>query len=495
MRAEIKRTVKFNRETVVSYNKQYVRRPEISKVLRHISENGTSSVDKRLIDQFIKLGLLEKGSGSLTTDGENAVANELVSMPEYGQYDIVTISDDPWFPSSILALKRDFAGKEQDEANSQDKWVSQRISYPAQKNIWDSDMKKYADLGYVKIQSCRQEIGKKPLSFECTINYDSSAKETFCDIKGLISWGEGGSTPLSIQRQVDLNFDDLFEDIIPGYDPIKKALRKDSVPDDDQEIRNMVTTMKNCTGEKDGYEYRYDVSDLPLVASDKGCAEEWMSRLRRIEWKDAFVSAKQCHEDQKEWKESLYPSGRFKLPEGEDLLDDVLDDRRVYWNIASMLDLVPEGSEMRCEFYINADEEITKKMKEYIFTDRVADSFEKISVVDNYAAPNLLEVLHHLLPGCTDVFLFSDSEKYRPKQDKIDPKNLPHRIHHTELKGEHDRYLIIKHNDGRTEYWSVTNSFDKYRIRDGGLYSTKKIRFSPALNIDNDLRKAVEGNK
>lgn len=495
MRGEIRRKIKPHIETVISSNKQYVQRPEISKVLEFIRDKGTEAVDRRLIYEFTKMGLFDN-DGSLTSDGKKAIEKGTVSMPEYGQYEFITISDDPWIQNSLLALKRNFAGHKQDKKNARDRWSPYNITYTEQK-IFDYDMREYECIKLANTKS-RLDANTKSLMMDCRVDYDSSDTEFFCDIAGQIIWRDDSNTDFSINRRIDIDFDALFSEIVPGYDSRKKVILLNSEPSTDEETLKMFRTVKDGHGTKDNYEYSYDLFDVPLRASDKQCAEKWMNRLRRLAWKDNFISKEQCYEDQEKWLETILPSGESIPLEGEELLKDVRGNRRVYWNVASMMDLVPDESELLRGFYIDENEEISQKLKTRIFTERVKKSFRDLYIIDSYANNNLLEVIRSVLPECEKITLFSDPDKYKnskPKyrEDKIDPLSPPKGIVYKELKGEHDRYLIIRGDTNRVWYWGVTNSFDKYQLKNGGLYSTSKVRFEPVTNVHESIRKIAEG--
>lgn len=493
MRVEIRRNIESCRETVISANRQYVQRPEISKVLQLIRDKGLK-VDGRLNHEFKEMKLLN--SGGLTADGEKAIKLGTVQMPEYGQYEFVIVNDDPWIPNSILSLKRNFAGSKKDKG----RWVQYNRSYENQK-VFDEDMGKPETLTQA-ITKSKKDSDIRPFDLSCSIEYEPSDSEFLCSISGQITWSSGEKRKISLDRQVSIDFDDLFRDIIAGYDPSRKVIVLDSYSElngDDEKV-TMRRNIKDIRENKDGYEYRYDMEDMPLVASDEKCAKSWVSALRRLKWKTSFIPVDQTYTDQEEWKKAIYSKGEFKPLEGVELLNDIKDDKRVYWNVAAMMDLVPQDSKLRQGFYVSKNKDITKELKKYLFTESVANSVKEIIVIDNYAECNLLDIIRRILPNCTRITLFSDPDKYKDmsaklKERKINPESPPDGITWKPLRDNHDRYIIIKNEEGRIQYWSVSNSFDKFKITDGSLRSSDTINFNPMVDVDESIRKTVEGKK
>lgn len=501
MRGEISWDIQSRRDEVVSQNKQEVRRPEVSKILKIIKEKGIKEIDGRLKTEFTRLGLLS--NNSLTEEGIRAIEKETVLMPEYGQYEFVTVSDgDPWLSNRLLALRRVSGGKQKD--SSQDEWERDERRYEDEM-ILDRDLADIdASKGVVLLKSARTgsrlPSNTRYFTMNGKIDYDASDPKKKCDITGHIEWVNERSDVKKenpIERPIDIDFDELLEDTILDFDSKKRSIILDSEPKDDEELKKMRKDIKS-EGDYRGHTVRYDFKDVPLQARNEECARSWISRLRKLMWKDSFIPEEQCLGDQEEWKKRIYPSGRFEPLEGEKLLNEIENDPKVYWNVASMMDLVPKDSRIRCAFYAHKNEEVTEKFKKNIFTEDILRSIKEVYVIDNYAPVTLPEIIRNLIPQSVRIILMSDPKKYN-KQDnrKIDPWNPPNGVVHKKLEGTHARHMIIKDSENNIHCWTLDNSFDHFYLKRDVLYSDDNIQISPVTDTKRleELKKITAGDK
>lgn len=425
--------------------------------------------------------------GAATSDGDKLLSTGMLSVREYGQYQLTSLEND--FTNNnevfISLLRERPSGTE----------GSKQSGLKVRSDLYDRDQKKM-----VSVEGKCSRIKENrpiPADFKVIIN-DEDVK---CEA---ISKFDDSTVKTDIETKLDVNH--ILEGCISNYSIPRKSILVDdiSVLDEEQKASLFASFSNEDIGDMvsttvfDRPFKSFHAEYVPLSASDIHVAEQWISELRKYWWANEFVDAKRAKFDQEYWSERLTGKKNKNLVISDEGLLEELYDSDAYWGVASMMDLMPD-SEYRMQFFVSPNTDYNEDIRNNIFSETNTANLKKIIAVDPYPGRDSEKILRRWADDktCKIVFLANKS-RYESGGNLLEKGDLSENaelILDNRVKGEaHSRYLILENDDKELMIWNMDCSLGQFKMMGNKIINTTKALFTPhPFFYDKELEKIVKG--
>jgi len=509
MEIELKRAIKMERCEVIGRLHIEQKRLDLKIILERMQSNQIPEIPKRLENLFEKLHLYE--AGKVLDAGKDLLEKGTIIAEEYGHYEIWYLRNDAWLASRPMIIRRIEALNKKNnhqKQNNSNKWQHEiasdwQVLSEHNDNIrvqFAEDIQLY-NLPSLKINALLSQQSHETGVLKCELNSTENAK---LELTAQIKWKhENTPDEVSINMEWDAGkihelLPEIAEKIDGEWDEVYGALLEDRPPENMNEFvnfRRKNVEIPNLHTKNAGIFDSIKIKDVPLRASSKRCAEEWLIKLMVNEWTKNYTPIQSCLEDQNEWINSAaLKDYDLKQLKGEKLLNKIGRDTgsRAYWHVAALQDLVPSG--------VNA--------KSLSFTLRESDKTPIISI-------------SHRLGGGQQIHELRVIDRYIKKNNQIHtiqkigqelqaknisivtlerPNHLPTDWDYIKMKAKtpenHDRYWCLNKDDD-WQIWKCSTSPDFLDFKDDVESIKSPATFTPldVKDVPNVIRKYLENRQ